>query len=393
MSDNISQGNGKHAVVFHGKSGEYFLIWLVNALLTTITLGIYSAWATVRTRRYFYGNTEINGDRFDYHAEPIQILKGRIIVIGALALLYILLLFTPLVGLAVLLVFTALLPMLIIRNWRYNAIMTSYRGVRFNYLGSVKSGYWTFLAVPLLMVAVLVLLMTTVGSFSSFISNPIPLIVAALLYIPALIALGGVMKYMIADLYVNNLRFGTAAFNAAISKAAFIKIAFCSLLAFLPFLIWTLWFSGAVLLSVMEYVQTGGHITHRVDYTSPYEGIFKLIAAYVSLIIGGLVAKCYIVVAERNYIFGNTTLSDNVQVHSTMKLGAYLMLLFTNTLITLFSFGLAAPVAQVRYARFMASATQVSGDLSLLNVQAHSDTARSAVAEEAISALDLNVGI
>ncbi|MBT9430766.1 DUF898 family protein, partial [Candidatus Symbiopectobacterium endolongispinus] len=91
MSDNISQGNGKHAVVFHGKSGEYFLIWLVNALLTTITLGIYSAWATVRTCRYFYGNTEINGDRFDYHAEPIQILKGRIIVIGALVLLYILL--------------------------------------------------------------------------------------------------------------------------------------------------------------------------------------------------------------------------------------------------------------------------------------------------------------
>ncbi|MBG6248715.1 MAG: DUF898 family protein [Candidatus Symbiopectobacterium sp. PLON1] len=178
-------------------------------------------------------------------------------------------------------------------------------------------------------------------------------------------------------------------------KRHLLKLLFaaCSLLAFLPFLIWTLWFSGAVLLSVMEYVQTGGHITHRVDYTSPYEGIFKLIAAYVSLIIGALVAKCYIVVAERNYIFGNTTLSDNVQVHSNVKLGAYLMLLFTNTLITLFSLGLAAPVAQVRYARFMANATQVSGDLSLLNVQAHSDTARSAVAEEAISALDLNVDI
>lgn len=190
MSDNISQGNGKHSVVFHGKSGEYFLIWLVNALLTTITLGIYSAWATVRTRRYFYGKTEINGDRFDYHAEPIQILKGRIIVIGALALLYILLLFTPLVGLTVLLVFTALLPMLIIRNWRYNAIMTSYRGVRFNYLGSVKRGYWTFFAVPLLMVAVVVLLMTTVGSFSSFISNATPLIVAALLLHPRVDCVG-----------------------------------------------------------------------------------------------------------------------------------------------------------------------------------------------------------
>ncbi|NLS43059.1 DUF898 family protein [BEV proteobacterium] len=63
------------------------------------------------------------------------------------------------------------------------------------------------------------------------------------------------------------------------------------------------------------------------------------------------------------------------------------------SLITLFSLGLVAPVAQVLYARFMANAPQVSGDLSLLNVQAHSNTTRSAVAEEAICALDLNAGI
>lgn len=53
MTSNTSQPLGLHRIKFHGKGGEYFAIWLVNALLTIVTLGIYSAWATVRRRRYF----------------------------------------------------------------------------------------------------------------------------------------------------------------------------------------------------------------------------------------------------------------------------------------------------------------------------------------------------
>jgi len=39
---------------FRGDGMEYFKIWIVNILLTILTLGIYSAWATVRNNRYFY---------------------------------------------------------------------------------------------------------------------------------------------------------------------------------------------------------------------------------------------------------------------------------------------------------------------------------------------------
>jgi uncharacterized membrane protein YjgN (DUF898 family) len=67
----------------------------------------------------------------------------------------------------------------------------------------------------------------------------------------------------------------------------------------------------------------------------------------------------------------------------------YMGLLITNSLITVFSLGLAAPVAHVRHARYIAESTQVEGDLSLLSVQAHHDTANTAIAEEAVQALDL----
>ena len=42
---------------FRATGAEYFRIWIVNLLLTIITLGIYSAWAKVRRLRYFYGST------------------------------------------------------------------------------------------------------------------------------------------------------------------------------------------------------------------------------------------------------------------------------------------------------------------------------------------------
>ena len=68
--------------VFTGVGGEYFKIWIVNILLTIVTLGIYSAWAKVRNKRYFYGNTSMDGVAFEYTASPIKILIGRAIAVG-----------------------------------------------------------------------------------------------------------------------------------------------------------------------------------------------------------------------------------------------------------------------------------------------------------------------
>ncbi len=62
---------------FHGNAREWFGIWIVNLLLSIVTLGIYSAWAKVRARKYFYQNTYVADRNFDYHATGLQILIGR----------------------------------------------------------------------------------------------------------------------------------------------------------------------------------------------------------------------------------------------------------------------------------------------------------------------------
>ncbi len=66
---------------FTGSGAEYFGIWIVNLLLTIVTLGIYSAWAKVRRLQYFYRHTEVAGSSFDFHGSPTRILIGRVIAL------------------------------------------------------------------------------------------------------------------------------------------------------------------------------------------------------------------------------------------------------------------------------------------------------------------------
>ena len=65
---------------------QEFAIWIVNICLTIVTLGIYSAWAKVRRLRYFYDNTSVAGASFDYHGNPVAILKGRILAVVLIVL-------------------------------------------------------------------------------------------------------------------------------------------------------------------------------------------------------------------------------------------------------------------------------------------------------------------
>lgn len=64
----LSSAPTKLNFIFHGKTGEFFGIWIVNVLLSIVTLGIYSAWAKVRTNQYFLGSTELDNHRFSYLA-------------------------------------------------------------------------------------------------------------------------------------------------------------------------------------------------------------------------------------------------------------------------------------------------------------------------------------
>jgi len=132
--------------VFEGSGKEYFRIWIVNIALTILTLGIYSAWAKVRTNRYMYANTYLNGSNFEYNADPKRILIGRIIVVTIYALFLLfaqqLMFFKIAAGIA-LVAFIAM-PWLVRQAVSFKLRNTSYRHVPFKYKGDISEFYAFF---------------------------------------------------------------------------------------------------------------------------------------------------------------------------------------------------------------------------------------------------------
>jgi uncharacterized membrane protein YjgN (DUF898 family) len=141
---------GPQKFKFTGTGSEYFRIWVVNVLLTVLTLGVYSAWAKVRRLQYFYRNTRLDNSTFDYHGKPGAILKGRVLAMFLLIAYKVAFeLSTPFaVGIAVLLV--ALVPWLLARSFRFKMVNSSYRGLRFRFAGSATDAYKMLSVFPLL---------------------------------------------------------------------------------------------------------------------------------------------------------------------------------------------------------------------------------------------------
>jgi len=122
-------------LVFGGSAREYFRIWIVNLCLTLLTLGLFSAWAKVRRKRYLYSHTTLGGTPFQYMGRPIPILKGRLIAAAGFLVYYIsghyltsLLPYVLGAGLVA-------APWVIIRSAAFNARYSAFRNMTFHFDG------------------------------------------------------------------------------------------------------------------------------------------------------------------------------------------------------------------------------------------------------------------
>jgi uncharacterized membrane protein YjgN (DUF898 family) len=168
----MRMSNQQTQIEFKGKAGEYFGIWIVNLLLSIVTLGIYSAWAKVRRKKYFYNNTLIDGVGFDYHARPIAILKGRIIAFTLFVLYQLAIKFSPILAGVLLILFLIALPWIFVRGLTFNARNSSHRGLRFDFDGNYGQAALVLLLYPMLIFITLGLAMPfVVQRMNQFIFN------------------------------------------------------------------------------------------------------------------------------------------------------------------------------------------------------------------------------
>lgn len=157
----------RQPVQFTGSAGEYFRIWIVNLGLTLVTVGIYSAWAKIRKRRYLYGHTRICGEGFEYRAKPLPILKGRLIAVVLLVAYifcdkFVRASLTPpaladgVLNLVLIVGFVAAGPWFIVQSLKFNAYNTAYRNIRLRFAATygdclrVVAVYGWLLLLPIL---------------------------------------------------------------------------------------------------------------------------------------------------------------------------------------------------------------------------------------------------
>ena len=74
--------------IFTGTGRQLFGIQFLNIILIVLTLGVWTPWARVRKRRFFYNNTRILGDGLDYLATGFDLFKGWIVVTILLLIFY-----------------------------------------------------------------------------------------------------------------------------------------------------------------------------------------------------------------------------------------------------------------------------------------------------------------
>lgn len=126
---------------FTGKGSDYFKIWITNLALTIITFGLYYPWAKARRQRYFWAHTVVDGHSLGFHGKATSMFKGYAIASVLAIIYYALSQFAPTYQIVMFAFLALIYPILFRASLRFLLLNTSWRGLRFRFLGSVKQSY------------------------------------------------------------------------------------------------------------------------------------------------------------------------------------------------------------------------------------------------------------
>ena len=380
-----------NTISFKGKGGEFFGIWIVNILLSVITVGIYSAWAKVRIKRYFYGNTYIDGDNFEYHAEPMQILKGRLVALSIVLVWSVANSFIPLFSLVMLVAFYAAIPWVFWSNARFDSAMTSYRNVHFSFNSSLKDAYITLLGrgfAASLAIMVFVGLCIGLASFSQAAA-----VVLGLCSMLLMAALNGWVVVGVQRYFVNGYRYGDWQFSGELETSFFVKTYLkANVIGFLTAV-------AIAIVCVIALVGSSGLMqaltgdVASLNESSPFVAFALLYLSMAGLIVG---LMAYTATRTRNYLFSKMALEQgetSFTFQSNYTVDGYMWLIVSNFLLQVVTFGIARPWVMVRTSRYVADKTVVVGDMSQLKAVDQESKVKSAISDEVAQAFDLGIGI
>lgn len=363
--------------LFQGSGKGYFVVWLVNILLTLITLGLYLPWALVRARRYFYANTDLDGARFSYHATGSSIFIGWLCLLALYVIFFINVMYQNMVlQLCMIGLFLLFFPWLITQGLRYQMLMTEINGVRFNFYANPLRAWWVMMGCPLLIIIASVVvfsLFTTSAMSSTSIGAIITLIgLGSLVLLLGVAIMQGVYTAQWFGMLVNNLQYGKLKFSGTFSIKKCVTIIVLSMLLFVPFIALMLYMIVPAFYMMSQYTYAvGGDPEQLAMLMGPFYG--KLMLAYLIYIAGAIVCFIFAFVKLRSYLYSQLALEGDIRFSSTVTVGRMFWISISNMLVCFVTLFLAWPWAKVRMTRYLLENTHVYGDLEALTLEDHGE--------------------
>lgn len=331
---------------FTGTTADFFGIWIVNLFLTIITLGLYSPWAKVRKKRYFYGHTWVADANFEYHGNPVAILKGRLIALTVFATYSGVAHFMPQVAQILALLLFAAAPWFIARSMAFNAFNSSYRNIRFRFSASYLDVFKAIAPLALVLVFSFFL-----PEFDPKVSKEPPALFWAIFAVQMLAFLA-LYPYVIGAmkrLHVNHSLYGSSPFQTTASIGDFYKIFFLTIGVGIA-LMFVFGIIGGVLGGVL------GSFSKELAFFAVFVGVLGVYFVVFPLTMG------YSQSRSANLLFNKTRLGNSIGFDNTLKARKLAVLYLTNLLGVLFSLGLAIPWAAIRTARYRLESLTVVAD-------------------------------
>lgn len=332
--------DGRYAIEFTAKAGEYFRIWIVNLVLTILTLGIYSAWAKVRKKRYLYGHTRIDGDGFEYRAKPMAILKGRLIAVAFLVIVSLCGHFVPGSQLVFLGILLFAFPWLVVRTMAFTAYNSAYRNIRLHFRGT----YLKCLGI-VIMFGLFTIITLGFGYYR--------------------------LKARLAEFVATNHYFGQTAFAIPDLRKPY-------------WAVYGKFYLGGFFLGLVArgLEAAGSHDTHIGPAT------YMLLIVYV----GYLYLAAFVRAGILNATWGNLSLGE-VRFESTMVTREVFWIYLVNIIAILCTLGLAVPWAVVRTMRYRASKLWLIAPDGLEGFIGAESAQVSAAGQEVGEIFDIDVGL
>lgn len=393
------------ALRFEGSGSEYFKIWIVNVLLTIVTLGLYYPWAKVRNSRYFYANTILENRNFEYHATGKQLFIGFVVAMLLFIVYAVISKSSPIGGLVLIAVLFLAVPWLIWRSLKFSMRMTSYSNVRFGFEGKLGESYVNFFVYPffflLALYAVPIGATVLIPMFSEETEAPawlaivIPIVIILCIFLA--FYLYALIKKKNTSYILNGTRYGQGQFFTNLKTKKFAMILLKSMgmgvlimgaMALLIGLIVNATVGIDALMELKDAAKDPVLMQDKMGAIGPLIGL-----AYLGLILGSMLVMAYSMTRQRTYVYENSTLDDKITFASTLKARPLAWMMISNLLLVLITLGLAFPWAKVRMARLMLENTLVDTEHGFSDYVTQKQEEESSLGEQIGDAFDVDVGI